>query len=58
MYDLTDIILVGILGLFLGVFISMVGFKLYIAMVCQPPYTEEDDFPAADWCVKGEDYEP
>ncbi len=58
MYDLTDIILVGILGLFLGVFVSMVGFKLYIAMVCQLPYTEEDDFPAADWCVKGDEYEP
>ena len=56
MYDLTDIILVGILGLFLGVFIMLIAFKLYIAMVCQPLYTEEDDFPAADWCIKGDEY--
>ena len=58
MFSIADIVLVGILGLFLGVFIMLVGFKLYIAMVCQPLYTEEDDFPAADWCVKGDDYEP
>ena len=51
MYSNLDlIILAGIAGLFLGVFVMLVGFKLWIAMVLQPPYTEDDDWP--EWSIE------
>lgn len=51
--NLELIILAGVAGLFLGVFVMLVGFKLWIAMVLQPPYTEEDDWP--EWSIEVDD---
>ena len=53
MSNLELIILAGIAGLFLGVFVMLVGFKLWIAMVLQPAYTEDDDWP--EWSIEVDD---
>lgn len=55
MSNLDLIILAGVAGLFLGVFVMLVGFKLWIAMVLQPPYTEEDDWP--EWSIEVDEHD-
>ena len=57
MFSIESIILAGVAGLFLGIFVMLVGFKLYIAMVLQPPYSEPDDWPDDEWVIEGDEYE-
>lgn len=57
MFSIESIILAGVAGLFLGIFVMLVGFKLYIAMVLQPPYSEADDWPDTEWVIDGDEYD-
>jgi len=51
MYSLDQIILVAVAGLFVGIIIMLVGFKLYECMVYPTQFSEPDDWPKEDWVI-------
>ena len=51
MYSFADLVIIAVLGLFLGVFIMMIGFKLWLYMQYPKQFSEKDDWPQEDWVI-------
>lgn len=51
MYDIATLILLVMVGLFVGILIMLIGFKLWLFMKYMPQYTEPDDWPEEDWVI-------
>ena len=56
--DLSTLVAVGVAGLFLGIFIMLIGIKLYISLQYPTQFSEPDDWPDEDWVIgRGDDDE-
>ena len=51
MYSFADLVIMAVLGRFLGVFIMLIGFKLWVAMQYPTQFVEKDDWPEEDWVI-------
>ena len=50
-YEFADLVIMAILGLFLGVFVMLIGFKLWVYMQYPTQFVEKDDWPEEDWVI-------
>ena len=50
-YEFADLVIVAILGLFLGVFVMLIGFKLWTYLQYPTQFVEKDDWPNEDWVI-------
>ena len=50
-FSIVDLIIMAILGLFLGVFCMLIGFKLWVYMQYPLQFVEKDDWPEEDWVI-------
>ena len=51
MYEFADLVIMAILGLFIGVFSMLIGFKLWTYLQYPQQFTERDDWPEEDWVI-------
>ena len=57
-FDLATLVAVGVAGLFFGVFVMLIGIKLYIYLQYPTQFSEKNDWPDEDWVIgRGEDNE-
>ena len=50
-FDFSTLVAVAVAGLFLGIFIMLIGIKLYISLEYPQQFSEPDDWPDEDWVI-------
>ena len=50
-YEFVDLVIMAVLGFFLGIFIMLIGIKFYMSVQYPLQFSEKDDWPEADWVI-------